>query len=132
LRREIARARRTGQPLTLAFVDVDHLKAINDSLGHAAGDRMLLDVADAIRAKLRSYDLVIRYGGDEFVCAISGLELADAMKRLTEVNRTLAEGPGRGSVTFGMAALQPEDSTEDLLARADAALYRQRQQQRTT
>ena len=132
LEREIARARRTQHPLVLAFVDVDRLKAVNDSRGHAAGDRMLLEVATALRGKLRSYDLIIRYGGDEFLCAISDLNIVDATKRLGLVRAALAEAPEHGSVTVGLAELRPDDSTEDLVARADAALYRERRQQRPT
>ena len=127
LEREMARAKRTDQPLALAFVDVDRLKGINDSRGHAAGDRMLLSVADTFRAKLRSYDLIIRYGGDEFVCAMSGLTMAAASERFALVNALLAEAPEHGSVTVGLAELRPDDSAEDLVGRADAALYRQRE-----
>ena len=130
LGREIARARRTEQPLVLAFVDVDRLKDVNDSRGHAAGDRMLLEVATILRAKLRSYDLIIRYGGDEFVCVIPGLNVADATTRLALVNSSLAEGSEHGSVTVGFAELQPDDSLEALVARADTALYRQRRPRR--
>jgi diguanylate cyclase (GGDEF)-like protein len=130
LEREIARARRTEQPLTLAFVDVDGLKAINDSRGHGAGDRVLLDVANALRATLRSHDLIIRYGGDEFACVIAGLNSADATKRLDLVNAALAEAAEPASVTVGVTELQPTDSTEHLLARADAALYRERPEPR--
>ena len=130
LEREMLRARRTEQPFVLAFVDVDHLKAINDTRGHAAGDRMLLEVANTLRGKLRSHDLIIRYGGDEFVCAISGLNLTDARKRLAVVNTALATAPEQGSVSFGFAELQDGDSAKELVARADAALYRERGQQR--
>lgn len=126
LEREIARARRAELPLTLAFVDVDGLKAINDSRGHGAGDRVLLNVANALRASLRSHDLIIRYGGDEFACVIPGLNSADATKRLGRVNAALAEAAVPASVTVGITELQPTDSTEHLLARADAALYRER------
>jgi diguanylate cyclase (GGDEF)-like protein len=94
LEREVARARRAEQPLLLAFVDVDNLKHVNDSRGHAAGDRMLLAVANTLRAKLRSHDLIIRYGGDEFVCAITGMNTAEANKRLEFVNAALAQDPG--------------------------------------
>jgi len=128
--REMARARRTDQSLVLAFVDVDHLKAINDCHGHAAGDRTLVEVAKSIRAKLRSYDLIVRYGGDEFVCTISGLTLADVAKRLSLINAALAEAPEKASVSVGLAELEPEDSPEDLVARADTALYRERQRRR--
>ncbi len=131
LERDIARARRTGQPLIVAFIDVDHLKRINDSHGHAAGDRMLLEVAHTLAAELRSYDLIIRYGGDEFVCAISGLNMADAARRMAFVNLALAAAPEHGSVTVGLAELRPYDSPQDLVARADTALYRERQLQRS-
>jgi diguanylate cyclase (GGDEF)-like protein len=130
LEREIARARRTEQPLSVAFVDVDGLKSINDSRGHGAGDQALLNVADALRATLRSHDLVIRYGGDEFACVIAGLSAGDAAARLALVNTALAEAPKPASITVGVAELQPNDSIEDLLARADAALYRERPPQR--
>lgn len=132
LEREIMRAHRTGQPLVVAFADVDGLKAINDSRGHAAGDLILLAVVESFRRVLRSYDLIIRYGGDEFVCAMSGMALADATKRIALFNAALAETPEHGSVTVGMAELAPGDSPEDLVARADAEYYRQRQLHRST
>jgi diguanylate cyclase (GGDEF)-like protein len=130
LERDIARVRRTGETLVVAFVDVDHLKAINDSRGHAAGDRMLLDVATTFKAQLRSHDLIIRYGGDEFVCALTGVTMAEASARLGLVNASLAAAPEHGSVTVGLAQLRAADSADDLVARADAGLYRERQRQR--
>jgi diguanylate cyclase (GGDEF)-like protein len=126
LEREMARARRSQQPLILAFVDVDQLKATNDSRGHAAGDRLLLDVADSFKRNLRSHDLIIRYGGDEFVCAFSSLDLAEATRRLAVIAAAVAEAPEHGSVTAGLAQLRTGDSPEGLIARADAALYRER------
>jgi diguanylate cyclase (GGDEF)-like protein len=127
LDRDIASAREANQPLVVAFVDVDHLKDVNDSKGHAAGDRMLLEVANTLRAKLRSGDLIMRYGGDEFVCAISGVKAGEAKKRLALINAALANAPECGSVTVGVAEMRPNESSADLVARADAALYRQRQ-----
>ncbi len=93
MERELARARRTDQSLVLAFIDVDHLKVINDWHGHAAGDRTLVEVTTSIRAKLRSYDLVMRYGGDEFVCSGSGLIMDDGKEQRTFVSAALAEAP---------------------------------------
>lgn len=127
LQREVARAKRTGESLVVAFLDVDQLKSVNDSAGHAAGDRMLTEVAHTAREALRPYDLIIRYGGDEFICAISGLDMAEVSKRFAHVNTVLANTPGHGSVTAGVALMQPEDSAEDLVARADITLYRERQ-----
>lgn len=130
LGREIARARRSAQPLVLAFVDVDGLKAINDSLGHAAGDRLLLQVAGELRAKLRSYDLVIRYGGDEFLWVLSGQTIDEATKRLALVSVAVADGSEHGSMTVGLAELGRDESADDLVARADAELYRERRRHR--
>jgi len=127
LDREIARARRDDQPLVLAFLDVDGLKAANDTHGHMGGDRMLRAVADALRANLRAHDLVIRYGGDEFVCVVAGLRAPEAAARIALVNATLGRLAERASVTVGLAELRPRDSAEDLLARADEALYARRQ-----
>jgi diguanylate cyclase (GGDEF)-like protein len=128
--REIARAKRTNQRLTLAFVDVDKLKGINDSRGHAAGDRLLRDTADSIRAHLRSYDLIIRFGGDEFLCALPAVTAAQAAERFSLINADLA-ATHQTSVTVGLAELQEDDVLEDLIARADDAMYRQRQETRS-
>jgi diguanylate cyclase (GGDEF)-like protein len=126
LKREIARASRTKRTFVLAFVDVDGLKAINDSHGHPAGDRLLRQIGDSLRAHLRSYDLMVRYGGDEFVCALADVTMEQAANRLLLVNADLAGN--RGSITAGLAELKENDSLEDIVRRADEALYRQRQQ----
>ena len=126
LEREMVRASRTRQPLVLVFVEVDRLQAIYDERGRAAGDRLLLEVAAALRTELRSYDLIIRYRDDGFLCAISGVDMAAAAKRLALVGDALAHKPEQGSITIGSAELQPDDSPQGLIARADAALYRQR------
>lgn len=128
LDRELARAKRTGQVLALAFIDVDRLKAINDARGHAAGDRMLVQVATALKENLRPYDLIIRFGGDEFICAIPGLGLAQAAERLALVQAAIGGATDGGSVSFGVAQWQPNDTRDGLIARADAALYRARQE----
>jgi diguanylate cyclase (GGDEF)-like protein len=126
LTREAARAARTGQPFVLAFVDVDGLKATNDSFGHGAGDQLLRLVADTIRANLRSYDLIVRFGGDEFVCGLTDLKMDEAAKRFAEVNATL-EQTEQASVTVGLATLERDESLEGVIERADEALHRQRQ-----
>lgn len=127
LERDMGRVARTGHQMVLAFVDVDHLKMINDTHGHAAGDRILYAVATTLQAALRSFDLIIRYGGDEFVCGLRGVDLKAAGPRLHRVNRLLALRPDRCSVTIGVAAWQAGESTASLIDRADADLYRQRQ-----
>lgn len=122
LEREMARARRTELPLVLAFIDVDRLKAINDSQGHAAGDRMLLEVAKTLGSKVRSYDLLYRPGGDAFIWALSGLNMDSVTERLALLNAALADAPEPGLVRFGLAELRPGDLPEDLVARASAEL----------
>lgn len=66
--------------MVVAFVDVDHLKVLNDREGHAAGDGLLRRVGEGLQACLRPHDLVIRYGGDEFVCVVSGADLAPVLQ----------------------------------------------------
>lgn len=128
LDREIALARRTAKPLAVGFIDVDNLKFVNDTEGHAAGDRMLVAVVDTLRANLRASDLVFRYGGDEFVCALADTDAANGTRRLLVVNQELSSGPTPASVSVGFADLRPHDSSAELVARADAALYQKRQQ----
>lgn len=118
------RSKRTGQPFVVAFVDVDGLKRVNDSLGHDAGDQLLRRVVDATRAQLRSYDLIVRLGGDEFVCGLSGLGLAETIQRFERVNADLAMD--QASITVGFAELEAGDSLVKLIARADEALYEKR------
>jgi diguanylate cyclase (GGDEF)-like protein len=123
LQREIDRASRSDQGLVLAFIDVDGLKVINDEHGHAAGDEMLRDIAAALIGGLRSYDLVIRYGGDEFLCAFSGTDIEGARRRCDEVRRALADRTPNASVSVGLAAHEKSETLNELTARADAALY---------
>jgi diguanylate cyclase (GGDEF)-like protein len=130
LEREIATAKRTKHRLTLAFVDVDHLKRTNDSLGHAAGDQVLRRVADSIRAHLRGYDLVARFGGDEFVCTLRDVTVAEAAHRFSLVNADL-EATHQVAISVGLAELNGADGPKDLIARADEAMYRERHQRRS-
>jgi diguanylate cyclase (GGDEF)-like protein len=129
LERERARAQRTAQPFVVVFVDVDGLKATNDSRGHAAGDELLRQVVDTIRSRIRSYDLIVRFGGDEFVCGILDLNMEEALERFSLVNADLARIQ-HASVTVGLAELKEDDSLDDLIGRADQAMYIKRQQQR--
>lgn len=127
LERDVSRALRSDEPLVVAFADVDHLKFVNDRGGHAAGDRLLHHVVQTLQAHIRPHDLVIRYGGDEFVCVLTGLTLDEVAHRLADINSLLASGTTPGAITIGLAQLQPGDTTSDLIERADAALYQARE-----
>jgi diguanylate cyclase (GGDEF)-like protein len=131
LQAEIDRAHRTGGSLVLAFVDVDALKAHNDREGHAAGDALLLDVVGSIRSRLRSYDPIVRFGGDEFVCALSEADLDYARERFEAIHAALAELHHGASISVGFARLQAGDTLDDLIARGDAALYEAKQRKPT-
>jgi diguanylate cyclase (GGDEF)-like protein len=122
IKREIKKAQRTKEPLVLAFIDVDHLKEMNDAHGHGAGDRLLGRVATAIRRVVRDYDVVVRYGGDEFLCCILGLDVVEAQARFDGLNATLA-AHGGGTASVGVVQLEQGEALEHAIARADAAMY---------
>jgi diguanylate cyclase (GGDEF)-like protein len=123
LRRDVDRARRAQESFTLAFVDVDGLKAINDAHGHAAGDRALKHVVQALRAHLRAHDLIIRFGGDEFLCAIASMDETELSIRLAHVSQTLRDTSEQVHITVGLATLRADESVDELFSRADAAFY---------
>jgi len=120
------RAYRDHGPLVIAFVDVDHLKEMNDTQGHGAGDRLLRAVGSALRQSLRSYDVVVRYGGDEFVCALPGALLGEADRRFTDVGIVLASRIEGASFSVGLAEFTGTETLEQLIARADHDMYQAR------
>jgi diguanylate cyclase (GGDEF)-like protein len=127
---EIDRSRRDGASLVLGFLDVDGLKAVNDTDGHAAGDALLVAVVDALRASLRSYDVVVRYGGDEFLFSLSGADEEAAAQRLKTMRTLLGHRMSGRSVSAGFATLRPDDDLDALIRRADLDLYTRRSAER--
>ena len=122
LEREIVRARRTSKPLALAFIDVDGLKAVNDSHGHATGDQLLRDVAAVLRDQARDYDVIVRHGGDEFLLALPEMTMDQARERMELAQAALSSSPSHWSVSVGLALLEDDDTLEMLIERADDAL----------
>ncbi|MCW5772433.1 MAG: GGDEF domain-containing protein, partial [Rhodospirillaceae bacterium] len=131
---ELYRARRYDRPVVLGIVDIDHFKRINDTYGHAVGDDCLKSLAHGFANRLRRSDLFARFGGEEFVLLLPETQLGDGL-RLCERLRQMVETlklpvPGKTetigfTVSIGVADLQHEgDSLNQLLARADAALYK--------
>ena len=133
---EIARAVRTGSPLALALVDIDHFKVVNDTYGHLAGDKALRAVTDALRGQLRAYDLAGRFGGEEFVVLLPQAREVDAINVAERLRAHIAamsipvgddveSGPSiKLTISVGVAALDGASrELTDMLAAADAALY---------
>ena len=130
--RELERAHRTGASLVLVFIDVDGLKQHNDSHGHLAGDTLLQLLGETLRANVRPYDVVVRYGGDELICAMPNLGAAEARARFERVAAELTAADAKRSVSFGLAEAEPADSLQGLIARADADLLEARRSGRPT
>ena len=122
IQRELDRARRTGERIVVAFVDVVGLKTVNDTRGHKAGDELLTAVARSIMRHLRSYDVIVRYGGDEFVCSLSAQDLAGVRDRFERIAAHLTESVDGARFTLGLAEQHEEDTLPDLIRRADSAM----------
>jgi diguanylate cyclase (GGDEF)-like protein len=136
---EVVAARRSGAPLVCMFLDVDHFKKLNDTLGHQAGDEVLGYVARLIKAQLRGSDVVARYGGEEFVVLLpatplqAGLETAERIRRIVAAQSVPAKTREtiRVTVSIGVsmlntttaAAQEPGALVADMVSRADKALY---------
>ena len=125
LRHEIERAQRSSGKLALMFIDVDKLKETNDRLDHAAGDAVLRDVFGSLQARLRPYDPIVRWGGDEFVCAVSGASVEDALRRVQDAQMDLAKLYPKVTISTGMA-LEEGDHLMTVVERADRALLHSR------
>jgi len=132
LKREVARARRSDETFVVAYVDVDGLKAVNDTHGHAAGDRLLRELVRVLRARFRVYDLIVRVGGDEFCCAFPRQTMPHVSARFSEVSDQLARLPEPVSISVGVAELGSGETSTDLIRRADAELYRNRTSRRSS
>ncbi len=130
LKREIELAKRSNHPLCLLVIDVDRFKQINDTLGHALGDKILAHIAAVTRESLRQTDQVFRFGGEEFVVLLSDTPLPAAQMVANRIRVGVDRVPlcadsqeYPASVSIGLACRAPDDDRESLFARADRALY---------
>lgn len=127
-RKELERSRRSGRPLALMVLDLDHFKAVNDTYGHQAGDRVLIHFVTQVNALLRQNDLLGRFGGEEFVVLLPETSLDQAQQVAERIRQTAPLGQDQGpscTVSIGITSNRGANDTVDtLLARADAALYR--------
>lgn len=129
---EQRRSLRSGSPLLIAQLDIDHFKVVNDTHGHAAGDLVLQSFADTVRRNVRDTDVLARWGGEEFVLLLCDTPAADAvtlMERLRQAVQAMqvpvpqGDGPITMTVSIGLARHTPADPLAGTLERADRALY---------
>jgi diguanylate cyclase (GGDEF)-like protein len=140
LSQEIARSYREGVPLGVLISDIDHFKKINDTHGHMAGDAVLREVAVRMRAAVRTYDAVGRYGGEEFLLILPGCDCETALLTAERMRENLQQSPIRlpegtlvtVTASFGITSLPRgrQTSPETLVRLADEALYQAKQQGR--
>jgi diguanylate cyclase (GGDEF)-like protein len=130
---EMNRVRRDGRPTGILLIDLDHFKAINDTHGHLAGDAVLREAARRMRAVIRPYDLLGRYGGEEFLGVFPGCDLPGVLNQCERLRRSLADEPVvfdstpiQVTASFGVTIATPESAQDftALLHSADTALYR--------
>ena len=136
---EFQRAKRYKHPFTVILVDIDHFKSVNDNYGHPMGDKVLIEVAAAIRQSTRNTDMVARFGGEEFIVlapetpAAAGGLVADRIRQSISRRTTMKAEQGLPAVTasLGVASTELAVATEtELVARADQALYRAKREGR--
>jgi diguanylate cyclase (GGDEF)-like protein len=127
LEREVSRARRYRRPLSLVVLDLDDFKAVNDQIGHLAGDDVLADVGERMRGVVRTADIACRIGGEEFAVLLPESSLSDAEQLYERIANAFAARPlgeaGDLSLSGGITHLHPDDSPTTFFERADEALY---------
>ena len=128
LAREVARAQRYNRHLALIVFDLDDFKAVNDRIGHLAGDSVLAEAAERVRDVVRSADIACRVGGDEFAVILPESSLGDADQLYRRIQAAVSSRPisqiGKLYLSAGVAELRPEDDAVNFFQRADEALYR--------
>jgi diguanylate cyclase (GGDEF)-like protein len=142
LQAEIARASRFSTPLSILMIDIDHFKHLNDTAGHSAGDEVLREVCNRLKANLRRVDLLARYGGEEFVVLLPQIGAEEALEVGEKLRKSVADAPlqhgatqpdGKVTISVGVATM-PLHATEQtkLVDSADSALYASKRGGRNT
>jgi diguanylate cyclase (GGDEF)-like protein len=127
LDRELAQADRSGAPVCMALLDLDHFKEFNDLNGHPAGDSHLKEAASLWRERLRNADLIARYGGEEFAVLLTGTDVSQARGVVEKLRACV---PRTETVSAGIAQWDGVESGAELVARADRAMYEAKRQGR--
>ncbi len=131
LRAEVARARRQDLSLSVAVLDLDHFKQVNDRHGHPVGDQVLREAGERLRAVVREGEIIARVGGEEFAWILTGMGEEGAYAAVERARRAIGEDPfgdaGTITISAGVAELEAVDAADDLYACADRALYRAKQ-----
>jgi len=133
--KELARFQRNAHPVAFLVLDVDHFKAINDQYGHDAGDRVLKEVAEIIKSRLRVQDLIARWGGEEFLAVLPDTRLDDAQLSAERIREALLAHNWQTStgarmmitISAGVSEFRPDDDLNSAINRADNALYRSKE-----
>jgi diguanylate cyclase (GGDEF)-like protein len=128
LGREVARAARYDRDLAVLMIDIDRFKVLNDGHGHPVGDRVLVALAERLRAHVRASDLIARWGGEEFVVVAPETPMPFSLQLAEQLRAQIAKDPFLDgheiTVSVGVASFRPGDDVDTLISRADAAMYR--------
>jgi two-component system cell cycle response regulator len=131
LRQTIEDDVKANRPTSLMMADLDHFKQVNDTYGHLVGDKVLMEVARRLDAAVRDFDILGRYGGEEFLIVLKGTPLSTALAVADRVRTHVAAGPVslhgglkiNSTISIGVSVRRPDDSVDDFIRRADEALY---------
>ena len=135
---EIKRVDRGGEPFSLVLADIDHFKAVNDEHGHTVGDAVLVEVTQQLGALLREYDVLSRWGGEEFLILLPATRLPNALALAERLCQQIADleietdaGRVRVSASFGVTEYRPGETSHETIKRSDEALYEAKRQGRS-
>ena len=125
--KQVAKQRRNNEKLSVAMIDIDYFKKVNDTFGHSAGDLILKDLAKIVLGSIRTYDVFARFGGEEFILLLpdTGIDVAETVLERVRKNVEEYDFPEVGNVTIsiGVSEINLEEEIEAAIKRADEALY---------